>query len=114
MSGFCRKNQTKIDKLILLNPISTPVSEQNIADFSTFGYTKIDEKTSNKLASKWFSSKMTTLIASEFMIKNQTRSNRKYINNAHLEHFSDYKNIQSLIESYEASSKNSVKEFAQH
>ena len=111
--NHAEKNQDKIDKLILLNPISAPVSEaKNIADFFGNGYYKIGEKLPSKLASKWFSSKMTTLIASEFMIKNRTRSNRKYINNAHLEHFSDYKNIQSLIESYEASSKNSVKEFA--
>ena len=113
VSGFAEKNQNKVDKLILLNPIPAPVSEaKNIADFFGNGYYKIGEKLPSKLASKWFSSKMTTLIASEFMIKNRTRSNRKYINNAHLEHFSDYKNIQSLIESYEASSKNSVKEFA--
>ena len=113
VAGFAEKNQTKIDKLILLNPIPAPVSEaKNIADFFGKGYYKIGEKLPSKLASGWFSSKMVTLIASEFMIKNRSRENRQYINNAHLEHFSDFNSIQSLVQSYEASSNNSVKEFA--
>ena len=113
VASFAKDNADKFGKLILLNPIPAPVSDsKTIADYFGNGYYRLGAHLPKKMAKKWFSSKAVTLIASEFMIKNRTKENRQVINHAHLEHFSDFNSVKSLTESYQASSINSVKEFA--
>lgn len=113
VASFMAEQADMIDKLILLNPIPQPVSEsKTLIDFFGNGYYRVGQRLPQPLAIKWFSSKLMTLIASEFMIKNRSVANRRYINNEHLSHFSKFASIQALVESYQASSINSVKEYA--
>lgn len=113
VSSYVAANPNQIKKLILLNPIPSPVAEaKNLVDYFGDMYYGLGRYLPTKLSSKWFSSKYMTIIASEFMIKNRDKTNRKTINKAHLDHFSDYHSVKSLVDSYKTSSVHSVKEFA--
>lgn len=113
VSSFVAEQADMIDRLILLNPIPHPVNQsKTIIDFFGNGYYRVGQRLPQPLAIKWFSSKLMTLIASEFMIKNRSVANRRHINNEHLSHFSEFASIQALVKSYQTSSVNSVKEYA--
>lgn len=112
-SAYASQNPNNIQNLVLINPIPAPVSEaKTITDFFGNAYYGLGGVLPDRLAQKWFSSKLMTLIASEFMIKNRDKANRQMINHQHLSHFSEFTDLDALKRSYLTSAHVSVKEFA--
>lgn len=108
-----KKNSRQIECLILLNPIPTAINHsKSTTDKAGDAYYWVGNKLPQPLAHKWFSAKTTTLIASEFMIKDRSKEKRQFINKEHLAHFNDFTSIKALTESYLASSNHGVKEYA--
>lgn len=109
-SNYASQYSQNIDRLILLNPISSATTEEfvHLTDF----YYKVGQLLPESLGRHWFSSKILTVAASEIMMRTHNHQLRHKINQQHLAHFSDFYDTKSLVESYRASSRGNVSQYA--
>lgn len=111
---YAEKHGTKIDKLILVNPIGAPALQganfimTKIAIF----YYWLGSVLPQKIGEWLLSSKLSVRITTYVLAKTRDKSLRRFILLQHLNYFSLYANRKTLLEGFKASVENSVLDVA--
>lgn len=113
-SKFAANHQSKITKLVLVNPIATPALENPKGALSkvTLLYYRVGAKLPGELGSSWLSAKPAVRLMSKAMTKTKDKDLVKHIDTQHLTHFSRFSDKASVLEAFEVSISHTVREFA--
>lgn len=113
-SAFAAKHPDKIEKLVLINPISEPaLKSKNI--FMTklsVAYYNIGSILPEKLSRAWLSFPPIVLLMSIFLTKTNKKPLRRYIHNQHLKYFSRFSSPRAVLLSFQTSIAHSVQDNA--
>ena len=103
-----------IEKLVLVNPISTPALEgpQRLMTKLAIFYYWLGKKLPARPSRAWLSAKPIILVMSAMMAKTNDRDLRKFIHEQHLTYFSNFQSRDALHESFVTSVSHNVKESA--
>lgn len=109
---YAARHTQAIQKLILVNPISSPALKGGRAIFShlTVFYYWLGNKLPEKAGNKLLSSKAIVLTMSSFLTKTKDKALRRKIRQGHLAHFSSFQSRRVVMESFKASVSHTVLE----
>lgn len=115
-AAYAAKYPTTIQKLILVNPIGAPALEgpQKILTQLAIFYYWLGRKLPTRLAHQWLSAKPMVFIMSTTMAKTRDKTLRRWIHSQHYTYFSRFHSPASLLESFQTSVENSVRDTASH
>ncbi len=110
-SGFASKNPGKIEKLILINPIS--LHGNYFGTFVSKSYYKLGRLLPEKTGTKLLKSRVATSVMTEAMLSTKDKNLRRRVYQQHFAYFGTFANRRSVNEAFDASTSGSVLPYAQ-
>lgn len=113
-AAYAKEYPTRIEKLVLVNPIGAPALDgpnKLMTKLAVFYY-KVGTKLPGRVADHWLRLKIIVRVMSTTMAKTSDKGLRTYIHHQHDRYFSRFHTPDSLLQSFETSINHNVRDFA--
>lgn len=113
-ASFVANNPKSVTKLILVNPIGAPALHGPRATLSKISsaYFWFGGMLPEPAATKWFSSNTFSKASVSTLVKTKSKEIKEYVNGQHKKNLSPHTSKRVICESYKASTKNTVRDWA--